>query len=89
MSDKYPKYDNSGPTDDNTWKHQHGGDRSELNPLPGYLPESLAREFHETYERLAPEHGYKTREESAVAWEDVPAANKNLMIAVCDHLLSR
>ncbi len=51
--------------------------------------ESLAKEFHETYERLAPEHGYKTREESAVAWEDVPAANKNLMIAVCDHLLSR
>lgn len=32
----------------------------------------LARLFHETYERLAPEFGYKTRKESAVPWKDVP-----------------
>lgn len=30
MSDKYPKYDNSGPTVDNTWKHQSGGDCNKL-----------------------------------------------------------
>ncbi len=45
-------------------------------------PEALARLFHETYERLAPHYGYKTREASAVPWEDVPKNNKELMIAV-------
>lgn len=50
-------------------------------------PEDLARLFHEAYERLAPEYGYKTREETAVSWSDVPDANKNLMIAVCKEIL--
>jgi hypothetical protein len=50
-------------------------------------PDQLAKRFHETYERLAPSHGYKTRKESAVAWDDVPANNKSLMIAVCAELL--
>lgn len=45
-------------------------------------PEDVARLFHETYERLAPEHGYQTRKASAVPWEDVPDNNKSLMIAV-------
>lgn len=52
-------------------------------------PEELARRFHETYERLAPAHGYRTRGESAVPWEQVPEANRNLMVAVCGDLLSR
>jgi hypothetical protein len=51
-------------------------------------PEELARAFHETYERLAPEFGYETRRESAVPWEEVPENNKNLMIAVCEELLN-
>jgi len=51
--------------------------------------EQIAREFHQTYERLAPSYSYETREESAVPWEDVPAANKALMIAVCRELLER
>jgi len=51
--------------------------------------EELARFFHETYERLAPDHGYTTREESAVPWEDVPADNKNLMIATCGEVLKK
>ncbi|MEU4410735.1 hypothetical protein AB0F88_40045 [Streptosporangium sp. NPDC023963] len=50
--------------------------------------ENVARAFHEAYERLAPKFNYKTREASAVPWEDVPAANKNLMIAVVDSLLT-
>ena len=37
--------------------------------------------FHEAYERLAPEFGYRTREESAVPWERVPARNRDLMTA--------
>jgi len=45
--------------------------------------ESLARLFHETYERLAPDHGYETRKASAKPWSEVPEQNKNLMIAVC------
>lgn len=50
--------------------------------------EQLAQMFHEAYERLAPEHGYDTREASAVPWEAVPEANKNLMIAVCGEILA-
>lgn len=44
-------------------------------------PETVARLFHENYERLAPEHGYETREASAVPWESVPEDNRALMIA--------
>jgi hypothetical protein len=47
----------------------------------------VARAFHEAYERLAPEHGYVTREASAVPWEDVPAGNRGLMIAVAQSLI--
>lgn len=49
--------------------------------------ETIARRFHETYERLAPEHGYETREESAKPWEEVPDNNKSLMMAVVAKLL--
>ena len=49
--------------------------------------DALARQFHETYERLAPSFGYKTRKESAVPWEDVPSANKELMRAVAGEIL--
>jgi hypothetical protein len=48
--------------------------------------EDLAKMFHETYERLAPSFGYKTREASAKPWADVPENNRNLMIAVCREL---
>ena len=43
--------------------------------------EAIARAFHEAYERLAPQFGYRTREASAVPWEDVPQANRDLMVA--------
>ncbi len=52
-------------------------------------PEKLAQQFHETYERLAPNFGYKTREASAKPWSDVPDDNKGLMIAVCAEILAR
>lgn len=48
------------------------------------MSEQLAKLFHETYERLAPNFGYETRKDSAVPWEDVPARNKHLMIAVAE-----
>jgi len=51
--------------------------------------ETIARVFHETYEQLAPGLGYKTRDESAVPWAEVPAKNKALMIATVDDLLGK
>jgi hypothetical protein len=49
--------------------------------------ETLARFFHETYERLAPTFGYETREASAVTWENVPAHNKGLMIETASEVI--
>lgn len=51
--------------------------------------EAIAREFHRVYEELAPTHGYRTRPESAVAWDQVPAQNRELMVHVVETLLSR
>jgi hypothetical protein len=51
--------------------------------------EGIAQAFHETYERLAPDFGYKTREASAVEWPDVPENNRGLMIAVVTDLVNR
>lgn len=51
--------------------------------------DEVARFFHETYERLAPEFSYKTRKASAVAWEDVPENNKELMVAVARRVIDR
>lgn len=50
--------------------------------------EVLAERFHETYEDLAPQFGYQTREASRVPWRDVPERNKQLMIAVADQILT-
>jgi len=50
-------------------------------------PEDLAAFFHATYERLAPDYGYKTRDASAKPWNEVPPQNKALMIAVADEVL--
>lgn len=50
-------------------------------------PEELAQFFHETYERLAPEHGYETRKQSAVPWAEVPDDNKGLMVATAACVL--
>jgi hypothetical protein len=69
-------------------EHKQTGRKSELREdTERPDAEALARRFHETYERLAPEYGYRTREASAVPWDDVPEANKGLMIAVCGELL--
>lgn len=62
--------------------------REEPRQPPEDVREKVARSFHEAYERLAPQFGYKTREASAVPWEDVPAANKELMRATVGEVLS-
>ena len=48
--------------------------------------EALARRFHETYERLAPQFGYETRPETREF--DPTSPNGKLMIAVCAALAS-
>ncbi len=47
--------------------------------------EALAKQFHETYERLAPQFGYETREETRQFQSD--STNGRLMIAVCQEIL--
>lgn len=58
-----------------------------VNPLHVATTERIAREFHLAYERLAPAHGYETREASRTAWEAVPEQNRSLMIATVHDLL--
>lgn len=52
------------------------------------LAEHVAKAFHESYENLAPKFNYETRKASAVAWDDVPENNKQLMIAVVESLIN-
>lgn len=56
------------------------------SPMPD--AESVARLFHEAYERLAPYFSYETRETTRVPWENVPAPNKRLMIAATSEVLA-
>lgn len=49
------------------------------------IAKELAILLHETYERLAPQFGYKTRKETRKFDEDSP--NGQLMIAVCNEIL--
>lgn len=50
--------------------------------------EDIAKRFHYTYERLAPQYGYETRPESATAWTHVPEKNRELMIATVKSVRS-
>lgn len=50
---------------------------------------TIAKAFHEAYERLAPSFEYSTRVESAMGWEDLPQQNKMLMTAVVAELLDK
>jgi hypothetical protein len=56
------------------------------SPVPD--AESVAKLFHEAYERLAPAFGYETREATRVPWENVPERNKRLMIAATAEVLA-
>lgn len=48
-------------------------------------PERLARQFHDTYEALAPSFGYETREGTRIF--DPESPNGKLMVAVCAVIL--
>jgi len=47
---------------------------------------SLARRFHDTYERLAPQFGYETRPDTKVYDPETP--NGRLMAAVCAEVMA-
>jgi hypothetical protein len=49
--------------------------------------EKLARLFHVTYERLAPQFGYETRQDTRAF--DPESANGRLMIAVCESIITQ
>ena len=52
-------------------------------------PESVAKLFHDTYERLAPAYHYETRKETKVSWDNVPDDNRHLMIATVAEVLEK
>jgi hypothetical protein len=58
------------------------------SPLWNMDPAELAQMFHETHETLAPVHGRKTPMPGAVAWDDVPEGNRNLMVETCKVVLA-
>lgn len=67
-----------------------GGCMCTLDGVPDrdeIVADIVAAAFHDTYERLAPEHGYATREGSRKPWGQVPENNRNLMRATVRHLL--
>ena len=47
----------------------------------------LAKQFHTTYERLAPSYGYETRRETRKF--DPDSANGRLVVAVCQEIIQR
>ncbi len=47
----------------------------------------IAKLFHETYERLAPQFGYETRQDTKAF--DPESPNGKLMIAVCTEVGNR
>lgn len=51
--------------------------------------EDLAKKMHDTYERLAPKHGWETQKKSQVAWEDLPESNRSLMLAVIGEVFTQ
>lgn len=64
-------------------------DISEMKSEPNQkIAEEMAELFHETYEKLAPDFDYETREGTKKPWADIPDddPNKRLMIAVCQEM---
>jgi hypothetical protein len=58
-----------------------------MNQKKTSAAEQLAKLFHDSYEELAPSHGYETREASRKPWEGVPENNRSLMVAVAQKIL--
>ena len=57
--------------------------------VPSALIEKIARAFHDAYEEIAPQAGWETQERSRKPWEDVPEANRRVMLLTVEALLKR
>lgn len=44
--------------------------------------EEIAKDFHDAYEELSSKHGWQSQKKCRVAFDDLPPANRSLMIAV-------
>lgn len=84
----YPRWDQLYPEQQTGWQRAAEAVRDVPQGLP-LSADQLAQLFHETYERLAPQFGYKTREASAKPWAEVPEQNKALMVAVASEVLKK
>lgn len=45
------------------------------------IVEAMARAGHDEYERVAPEYGWGTQEQTRVPWDDLPESNRAVMRA--------
>lgn len=70
-----------------TWDAAWKAARAHSSRVHGMDALELARFFHDTYERLAPEYGYETRAETRRF--ESGSANGRLMQAVCAEVLQR
>lgn len=51
--------------------------------------ESLAEWFHNNYEEIALNNGWKTQDDCQVPFHELPEENKRTMIEVCERLLNK
>jgi hypothetical protein len=69
------------------WLDEEAARSQPAGPPQEPSAEQLAEFFHETYERLAPEHNWETQFVSRKPWRTLPANNKRLMIATAAAVL--
>ena len=53
-----------------------------------YTPLQMAKFFHDNYEEIANSEGWKTQDKCKVEFEDLPEANKQTMLKVCERWLN-
>lgn len=51
--------------------------------------EKLAEYFHNNYEEIALNNGWKTQDDCQVPFKDLPKENKSTMIEVCERVLQK
>lgn len=49
--------------------------------------EFVAELFHRAYTQLAPRYGWQPQEGTEGMWENLPQANRDLMVATVEHLM--
>jgi hypothetical protein len=54
---------------------------------PSQIVEQIARRLHEQFERLAPEHGWQSRQ-AGVPYEQLPENSRRLQAATVEALLA-